>query len=121
MFVDLVRSTYGAQLSAAKGIVGLAATRSGRSSIHGVQHYFHPAHCLGWPDADRRSRLVFITRDLDRAVLEKLWAASSARPRSTPDAAALCRAALEAVGRRSSAEPSRKRFHSVRRVHKQAA
>jgi hypothetical protein len=26
-----------------------------------------------WPDADRRSRLVFITRDLDRATIEANW------------------------------------------------
>lgn len=34
--------------------------------IHGVQHLFHPPVTLpDWPDADRSSRLVFITRDLD--------------------------------------------------------
>jgi G3E family GTPase len=34
--------------------------------VNGVQHVFHPAIELdAWPDADRRSRLVFILRDLD--------------------------------------------------------
>ena len=34
--------------------------------VHGVQHIFHPLGRLpAWPDADRRSRLVLIARDLD--------------------------------------------------------
>jgi G3E family GTPase len=36
--------------------------------IHGVQHLFHPPSTLdAWPDADRRSRIVFITEDLDES------------------------------------------------------
>jgi len=32
---------------------------------------FHdPAELAAWPDDDRRSRIVFITRDLDRSVIE---------------------------------------------------
>ena len=39
--------------------------------IHGVQHRFHPSALLdAWPDDDHRSRLVFITRGLDRALFE---------------------------------------------------
>jgi G3E family GTPase len=39
--------------------------------IHGVQHMFHPPALFdAWPDDDRRSRLVFITRGLDRALFE---------------------------------------------------
>ncbi len=39
--------------------------------IHGVQHMFHPPALLdAWPDDDRRSRLVFITRGLDRELFE---------------------------------------------------
>jgi hypothetical protein len=26
-----------------------------------------------WPDADRRSRLVFIVKDLDKSFVERLW------------------------------------------------
>lgn len=40
--------------------------------IHGVQQVVHPPiHLKRWPDKDRRSRLVFIVRDLDRAVIER--------------------------------------------------
>lgn len=38
--------------------------------IHGVQHIFHPPVMLkAWPSADRRSRIVFIARGLDEAML----------------------------------------------------
>ena len=38
--------------------------------IHGVQHIFHPPVMLKkWPGKDKRTRIVFITRDLDEAVL----------------------------------------------------
>jgi hypothetical protein len=37
-----------------------------------VQHLFHPPAMLdAWPDDDHRSRIVFITRDIDRATIEK--------------------------------------------------
>lgn len=39
--------------------------------LHGVQEIFHPLVSLdAWPDADRRSRIVFITRDMDPSFLE---------------------------------------------------
>ena len=59
--------------------------------IHGVQHVFHvPAVLPGWPDADRRTRLVFIVQDLDKAPVERLWDAFFGSPRvDQPDAAAL--------------------------------
>ncbi len=40
--------------------------------IHGVQHVIHPpVHLEKWPDADRRSRIVFIVRDLEQAAIER--------------------------------------------------
>ena len=34
--------------------------------IHGVQHVFHPPIELDrWPSADRRTRMVFVTRNID--------------------------------------------------------
>ena len=40
-------------------------------AIHGVHHVFHPPVLLdAWPDADHRSRIVFITRGIERADLE---------------------------------------------------
>jgi len=38
-----------------------------------VQHLFYPPTELpAWPDADQRSRFVFITADLDEAFVAKL-------------------------------------------------
>ena len=39
--------------------------------LHGVQHLFHPPVLLPqWPSEDRRTRMVFITRDLPREAIE---------------------------------------------------
>jgi G3E family GTPase len=38
--------------------------------VHGVQHQFQRMRLARWPDDDRRSRLVLITRDLERAAIE---------------------------------------------------
>jgi G3E family GTPase len=44
--------------------------------VHAVQHVAHrPVELLDWPDDDRRSRLVFITRNLAKARVEPLFAA----------------------------------------------
>ena len=38
--------------------------------FHGVQHVFHPPVMLKrWPGKDRRSRIVFIARNLDETAL----------------------------------------------------
>jgi G3E family GTPase len=43
-------------------------------AIHGVHHVFHPPVQLSaWPGGDRRSRIVFITRGLERAEVEEAW------------------------------------------------
>lgn len=48
--------------------------------IHGVQHVFHPPATIErWPDDDRRSRVVFITRGLDRSVIERTLAGVNAQ------------------------------------------
>ena len=42
--------------------------------VHGVQHVFHPPAALpAWPDADRSSRIVFITHDIGRAAVEQTF------------------------------------------------
>lgn len=38
--------------------------------VHGVQHQFQRMRLAEWPDDDRRSKLVLITRDLGRDVIE---------------------------------------------------
>ncbi len=44
--------------------------------IQGVQHLVHPpVHLPAWPDGDRRTRLVFIVRDIARVEIERSLAA----------------------------------------------
>jgi G3E family GTPase len=65
-----LRQGRGADLLRVKGILNLRGEAT-PVAIHGVHHIFHPPVALAaWPDADRRSRLVFITRDIERAELE---------------------------------------------------
>jgi G3E family GTPase len=74
-WLESIASLRGADLLRLKGIVNVAGeTRP--IVVHGVQHVFHPPTRLAaWPDADRRTRLVFITRDIDAAPLERALAA----------------------------------------------
>ena len=45
-------------------------------AIHGVQHVVHPPeHLDAWPDEDRRSRIVFIARGIEKGEVEESLAA----------------------------------------------
>ncbi len=60
--------------------------------LHGVQHLFHPPVELpDWPDADRRSRIVVIARDMTpevlRQSLDKCLAAGTAQAPATQGSA----------------------------------
>lgn len=63
--------TRGDALLRVKGILNLAG-EARPVVLHGVQHVFHPPVRLpAWPEGDdRRSRLVFIVRDLTRETIE---------------------------------------------------
>jgi G3E family GTPase len=72
----------GADLLRVKGLVAVEGCR-GPVVVHAVQHVAHrPVELEDWPDDDRRSRLVFITRNLAKAQVEQLFAAVTgvARP-----------------------------------------
>jgi G3E family GTPase len=76
MFLELLRATHGAKLLRLKGIVKLAELPDTPVVVHGVQHVFHPVAQLDrWPDDDRRTRLVFITRDLPESTVRELFQA----------------------------------------------
>lgn len=91
MFLELLRATYGANLLRLKGIVRLTDDPASPVVLHGVQHVMHPPTRLAaWPDDDHRTRLVMIVRDLDPAVVQRLFAAFLGVPQvDTPDRAAL--------------------------------
>ena len=71
-WLDLVSSMRGNDLLRVKGIVNVIEHPSRPIVIHGVQHIFHPPIQLDeWPGDDHRTRIVFITRDIDKEVIEE--------------------------------------------------
>jgi G3E family GTPase len=76
LFWTLLRSTHGAKLLRLKGLVALSENPGQPLLVHAVQQILHPPLLLdAWPDADRRSRLVLIVKDLDETIVQRLWAA----------------------------------------------
>ncbi|MCC7283505.1 MAG: GTP-binding protein, partial [Acetobacteraceae bacterium] len=78
-WLQMLVATRGESLLRIKGILNLAGEEH-PVAIHAVQHLFHPpARLPAWPEGDdRASRLVFILRDLDPAVVAEGLAAFSA-------------------------------------------
>jgi G3E family GTPase len=73
LFLEALAEHCGAELLRLKGIVNIAEEPSRPAVIHGVQHVFHaPAWLDCWPSADRRSRMVFITRGIPQPWVERL-------------------------------------------------
>jgi G3E family GTPase len=84
LFLEVLAEHCGADLLRLKGIVAIAESPERPAVIHGVQHVFHaPAFLERWPSDDRRSRLVFIARDLPREFAEALLDAIEAEVRET--------------------------------------
>ena len=76
--VELLTSLRGADLLRVKGLVNVE-DEAGPVVIQGVQHLFHPPVTLAeWPSTERRSRLVFITRGIQRETIANLFAAVTA-------------------------------------------
>ena len=88
LFLEVLAEHCGADLLRLKGIVAIAESPDRPAVIHGVQHMFHaPAFLARWPSDDRRSRLVFIARDLPRDFAEALLDAIEAEVRETTGSA----------------------------------
>ncbi|MBC9179007.1 CobW family GTP-binding protein [Pseudoroseomonas ludipueritiae] len=70
-WLEMLTATRGASVLRVKGILDLEGQEK-PVAIHGVQHVWHsPTLLSGWPEGEpRRSRIVFILRDLPRAVVE---------------------------------------------------
>ena len=62
---------HGDRVLRVKGILNVSGSEA-PVAIHGVQQLVHvPVHLAAWPDDDRRSRLVFITRGLEPAAISR--------------------------------------------------
>ena len=75
-WLDALASMRGSDLLRVKAIVAIEERPDQPVVLHGVQHLFHPPVLLPeWPSEDHRTRIVFITRDLPREMIEKSLAA----------------------------------------------
>jgi G3E family GTPase len=74
--MDMLTTLRGPDLLRVKGIVNVAGKPV---VVQGVQHIFHPPlHLDRWPSEDRDTRLVFISRRLDEALIRGLFTAVGA-------------------------------------------
>ena len=73
--LQVLTALRGPDLLRVKGIINVEG-ETGPVVIHGVQHIFHPPLKLErWYGADRRSRIVFIVRNIPRESIEALFGA----------------------------------------------
>jgi G3E family GTPase len=77
IWLTMLLHRHGDKLLRVKGILNVADAAT-PVAMHAVQHLVHPPrHLDAWPDEDRRSRLVFITRGLDPVSIERSFRAFS--------------------------------------------
>jgi G3E family GTPase len=71
VWLTMLLNRHGARVLRVKGILNVTGSAT-PVAVHGVQHLVHPpVHMAAWPDADRRSHLVFIVEGLDRTAIER--------------------------------------------------
>ncbi len=75
IWMTMLLNRHGDRVLRIKGLLNVAGIDT-PVLINGVQHVVHPpVHLDGWPDHDRRSRLVFIVCGMDRVQIEASLAA----------------------------------------------
>jgi G3E family GTPase len=75
LLLDALQQNLGANLLRVKGILNIAEEPDRPAVIQGAQHLLHNLSWLDrWPDDDRRSKIVFITQNYDRAEVEDMIA-----------------------------------------------
>ena len=79
--LEALSLTQGSSILRIKGIVNTIDRPGMPLVIHGVQHVFHdPVWLDDWPDEDHQTKLVFITKGIERETLNlffKAWISSS--------------------------------------------
>jgi G3E family GTPase len=75
LLLDALQQNLGPNLLRVKGIVNVAEEPDRPAVIQGAQQLLHNLSWLErWPDADHRSKIVFITQGFDRAEVEDMIA-----------------------------------------------
>lgn len=70
VWLSMLLHTHGENVLRVKGLLNVGA--GGPVVLNGVQHIIHaPEHLPAWPDADHRSRLVFILHALEAPAIER--------------------------------------------------
>ncbi len=78
IWMTMLLNRHGEDVLRIKGMLNIAGLAD-PVLVNGVQHVVHPpTHLDGWPDADRRSRIVFIVRGIARTRIETSLAAFNA-------------------------------------------
>jgi len=78
VWLTMLLHRHGQNILRVKGILALQG-EDRPVAVHGVQRLVHaPTHLDGWPDEDRRSRLVFIVEGLDPNSISRSFAAFNA-------------------------------------------
>ncbi len=73
LLLDGISQNLGPSLLRVKGLVNVADEPGRPAVIQGVQHLLHTVTWLEkWPDADHRTRVVFITRGVARQALQEV-------------------------------------------------
>ena len=73
--LEALQQNLGANLLRVKGLINVAEEPDRPAVIQGAQHLLHTLSWLDrWPDQDRRSKIVFITQNFDRAEVEDMIA-----------------------------------------------
>ncbi len=71
IWLSMLLHRHGARVLRVKGLLNLIG-EAAPVAVHGVQQLVHaPVHLRAWPDADRRSKIVFIVQGLERDVVER--------------------------------------------------
>ena len=69
VWLTMLLHCHGERVLRVKGMLNVRESVS-PVVIHGVQHVMHPPmHLERWPDADRSSRIIFITRGIEEAAI----------------------------------------------------
>lgn len=81
--MEVLTALRGPDLLRVKGLVNVEG-RAGPMVVQGVQHLFHPPlELAAWPGPDHGTRLVFITHDIPRELVENLFSAIGAVARTS--------------------------------------
>ena len=80
MWLDMIAGLRGANLLRMKGVLNVEGDPVLVNAVQTVVH--EPVPLESWPDGERRSRLVFIARDLEREDIERTFDAFDYAPAS---------------------------------------